>query len=82
MTPFGDIEVTDLPGIGVRYDFRTAAGDRLGLLVRQSGDRELLVFEHDDPDCARALPLSDHDLVRLGEMLGLGAPPSADESAG
>jgi TrkA domain protein len=73
VTEFGDIEVNVLPGIGVRYDFVTTAGDRIGLLVQQSGERELLLFERDDPDCARSLPLSEHDLVRLGEMLGLGA---------
>jgi TrkA domain protein len=75
MTQFGDIEVTDLPGIGVRYDFTTGAGDRLGVLVHQSGARELLIYEHGDPDRARTLPLTDRDLVRLGEVLGLSAPP-------
>jgi TrkA domain protein len=75
MTQFGDIEVCELPGIGVRYDFVTTVGDRIGLLVHESGERELLLFDRSDPDSARSLPLSEHDLVRLGEMLGLGADP-------
>lgn len=77
MREFGDIEVSELPGVGVRYDFVTTAGDRIGLLVQQSGARELLLFGRDDPDSARVLPLSDHDLVRLGEMLGLAADAAA-----
>jgi len=31
---------TKLPGIGVRYDFRTAAGVAVGVLVHRSGRRD------------------------------------------
>lgn len=71
MRDFGDIEETSLPGIGTRYDFVTEDGDRIGVLVHQSGRRELLVYDRDDPDTARVVCLSEHDLVRLGEVLGM-----------
>ena len=71
MREFGDIEQTQLPGVGTRYDFVTQQGDRVGVIVHDSGERELLVYEADDPDAARGLRLAEEDLVRLGEILGM-----------
>jgi TrkA domain protein len=68
---FGDIEETHLPGVGVRYDFVTEQGDRLGLVVLESGERDLLICDEEDPDAARTLRLAERDLVRLGEILGM-----------
>jgi TrkA domain protein len=51
-------EVT-LPGIGVRYDFTTEEGFRLGVIHHRTGERELVLYERADPDTA-------HDFVRLG----------------
>jgi TrkA domain protein len=48
-----------LPGIGVRYEFVTEAGARVGVVHHRSGMRELVLFEPNDPD-------TSHDLVRLG----------------
>ncbi|MGH2635817.1 MAG: cation:proton antiporter regulatory subunit [Actinomycetota bacterium] len=48
-----------LPGIGVRYEFVTEDGNRIGLVHHRSGVRELVLFELDDPD-------TSHDLLRLG----------------
>lgn len=73
MRNLGDIEETHLPGIGTRYDFATEDGDRIGVLVHESGKRELLIYDHDDPDAAQTVCLSEHDLVRLGEVLGMTA---------
>ncbi len=71
MREFGDIEQTDLPGVGVRYEFVTEQGERLGVVVLDSGERELLICDEDDPDAARTVRLAEHDLVRLGEILGM-----------
>jgi TrkA domain protein len=49
---------TPLPGIGVRYEFVTEDGARIGVVHHRSGMRELVLFERDDPD-------TSHDLVRL-----------------
>lgn len=48
-----------LPGIGVRYEFMTEGGDRVGVVHHRSGLRELVLFERADPD-------TSHDLLRLG----------------
>ena len=62
---------TQLPGVGVRHDFTTSSGERVGVLVHRSGRRELLVYGRDDPDaCAAALHLSSDDTRTLAELLG------------
>ena len=71
MGGLGDIEETQLPGVGTRFDFVTQHGDRVGVIVHDSGERELLVFDAEDPDAARGLRLAEEDLVRLGGILGM-----------
>lgn len=73
---FGEIEETPLPGVGVRYDFTTEQGNRLGIVVHDSGERELLICDAADPDAARTLPLAQRDLVRLREVLAIGTGDS------
>lgn len=53
------VNETRLPGIGVRYEFDTEEGIRLGVIHHRTGVRELVLYERDDPDTA-------HDLIRLG----------------
>jgi TrkA domain protein len=48
-----------LPGVGIRYEFVTEDGVRVGVVHHRSGVRELVVFERADPD-------TSHDLLRLG----------------
>ena len=45
-----DIEETELPGVGVRREFTTRAGMRLGVIQTRSGRRDLLLFDLDVPD--------------------------------
>lgn len=52
------VSETALPGIGVRYEFATEDGARVGVVHHRSGMRELVLFERADPD-------TSHDLVRL-----------------
>lgn len=62
---------TRLPGVGVRYDFATEAGRRIGVISRHSGRRELILYRDDDPDStAASLHLTDSDRVALVELLG------------
>jgi TrkA domain protein len=61
-----------LPGIGVRYEFETENGARLGVVHHRSGVRELVVFERDDPDTSHDLVrLSVEDTRTLAELLGV-----------
>jgi TrkA domain protein len=66
-----DIEQTELPGVGTRYDFTTRTGERLGVLVHRSGRRDLLVYDRNDPDaCASTIALDEPDARTLSELLG------------
>ncbi len=66
------IDESRLPGVGVRHEFTTVRGERVGVLTRNSGDRELLLYDREDPDsCERSLRLADADAETLGELLGL-----------
>lgn len=66
-----EIQETDLPGIGVRQEFETVSGARIGVLTTRSGRRELLLYNEDDPDSCRAVVhLDPEDSVILADLLG------------
>ncbi|MEL7206623.1 MAG: cation:proton antiporter regulatory subunit [Actinomycetota bacterium] len=66
-----EVTETPVPGVGIRYEFTTTAGDRVGVLVHRSGRRELLVYDEDDPDaCRTLLQLSRPDTRTVAELLG------------
>lgn len=66
-----EVTETQLPGVGVRHDFTTASGERVGVLVHRSGRRELLLYSRKDPDaCLTTLHLSAEDTRTLAELLG------------
>jgi TrkA domain protein len=65
------VEQTPLPGVGVRYDFTTAEGRRLGVVHREGGRREVYVGSADDPGAAAAaFSLTDDEVHTLVEVLG------------
>ncbi|MCJ7827480.1 MAG: hypothetical protein MUP36_04510 [Demequinaceae bacterium] len=62
---------TKLPGIGVRYEFMTETGDRVGVVVRRDGRRDVAIYDRVDPDdCRGTIELSQGDSGRLAELLG------------
>ena len=62
---------TKLPGIGVRYDFRTGAGTPVGVLVHRNGRRDLLVYSKKDSAATElTLGLDADDSRTLAELLG------------
>lgn len=66
-----DVQETDLPGIGKRFDFETSSGDRVGVIVHRTGRRDLLLYSRQDPDsCQAVLALSEADVLTLVEVLG------------
>ena len=67
-----EVTETHLPGVGLRYDFTTSTGERVGVLAHRTGRREVLVYpEPDDPDAASAvLKLTAEDARTLAELLG------------
>lgn len=65
------IEESSLPGVGVRYEFNTEDGRRIGVVHHRTGRRELFVCEADDTDAAVVnMTLSDEDSHALSEALG------------
>lgn len=66
-----NIEETGLPGVGVRHDFVTSAGRRIGMITHRTGHRELLIYAADDPDaCIDTVRLEEEDARALDELLG------------
>jgi TrkA domain protein len=66
-----EINETKLPGIGLRHDFVTEDGRRVGVVSRKSGRRDLVVFGKDDPDaCSLSVSLTGPEADALAEFLG------------
>jgi TrkA domain protein len=66
-----DVEETMLPGVGVRYDFLTEGGKRIGVISHFSGRRQLLVYDRQDPDaCREVLELEPDDVRTFADVLG------------
>ena len=66
-----NVEVTPLPGIGVRKDFAIRGGRRIGVVTHRDGRIELIISKSDDPDaCLAALPLTVDEASALANLLG------------
>lgn len=66
-----EIDETELPGIGVRREFTTRGGMRLGVIETRTGTRDLLLYDRDDPDvCRSVVPLDESDSDVLADLLG------------
>ncbi len=82
------VEKSDLPGLGVRHDLITAKGRRIGVVTFRDGQRELAIFDQDDPDsCVVSIPITDPEASTLSELLGASVVLSkltelTDEAAG
>ena len=62
---------TPIPGVGVRYEFTSAAGERLGDVVRRDGRRDLVLYDEKDPDaCRDTVILTPEESAALVELFG------------
>ncbi|MFI6230925.1 potassium transporter TrkA [Micromonospora echinospora] len=67
-----DLESTPLPGIGLRHEFVTEEGRRIGVVVRHVGGRRDLVHDDGvDPDSACSLTLTRAEAIALARLLGV-----------
>ncbi|WP_420436400.1 cation:proton antiporter regulatory subunit [Candidatus Poriferisocius sp.] len=67
----GKATETDLPGVGVRFDLETNAGRSVGVVVHQTGRRDLVVYDERDVDRAcESVELTEEEGHTLGELLG------------
>ena len=66
-----DVTVIQLPGVGVRHEFTTSRGERVGVVSHRGGRREIVTYDRDDPDsCSALLHLDPDDAQTLAELLG------------
>lgn len=66
-----EVERTALPGIGLRHEFSTERGRRIGVVSHHTGRRDLVIYRKDDPDSAAdSLVLSVDEANALAELLG------------
>jgi K+:H+ antiporter subunit KhtT len=66
-----EVEETQLPGIGLRHDFVTAQGRRVGVVLRRNGARHLVIYGQEDPDaCTATIELTTEESEVLAELLG------------
>lgn len=66
-----EVNETNLPGVGLRHEFTCESGQRVGLITRHSGRRELLVLDDDDPDyVAESVALTPEEARVLADLLG------------
>ncbi|KQX07551.1 MULTISPECIES: cation:proton antiporter regulatory subunit [unclassified Leifsonia] len=65
------IEKIDLPGIGMRHDLVTESGRRLSVVSYRDGERNLGIFDIDDPDaCRDSIPITEDEAEALADVLG------------
>ncbi|MDH6533172.1 TrkA domain protein [Aurantimicrobium minutum] len=65
------IEKIDLPGMGVRHDVVTAAGQHIGVLSYRNGTREVALYDPEDPDASLAsVALTAAEAAAFSDLLG------------
>ncbi len=75
-----DVSETLLPGVGIRYEFMTASGSRVGLVARRGGQVDVVVYDRVDPDtCTQVMTLTAAEADTVAELLG--APRIAERFA-
>lgn len=76
-----EVTETQLPGVGVRHEFSTGAGERVAVLSHRTGRREIAIYDRADPDsCTTVLHLNADDTRTLADVLGGG--PLSEAAAG
>lgn len=66
-----NVDVTPLPGIGVRKEIELRNGRRVGVIAHRDGKVDLILSRADDPDaCVAELPLTTEEAGALANLLG------------
>ena len=66
-----DLRETRLPGVGMKYAFRTAQGGRLSVILHNDGQREIYYYRRgDDDDPTAVIELHDDEARQLGAVIG------------
>lgn len=74
------VDQTPLPGVGIRYDFLTEAGRRIGVIAHRDGGVEMFLYAADDDECvSEAVVLRPDERAALVELLA--APPGGSDAS-
>ncbi|OBH01090.1 MULTISPECIES: cation:proton antiporter regulatory subunit [unclassified Mycobacterium] len=66
-----DVKEVLLPGVGLRYEFTSHNGERIGIVARRGGDFDVVLYGPDDPDRARPVfHLTDDEAEAVAQILG------------
>jgi TrkA domain protein len=66
-----EIQETVLPGVGLRHEFTSGGGRRLGVVSYRTGRRDLLLYDPDDTDaCREVIRLTQEEADALADLLG------------
>jgi TrkA domain protein len=66
-----DVKEVLLPGVGLRYEFTTQNGERIGVIARRGGDFDVVRYGPDDPDQAQPVfRLTDEEADAVAQILG------------
>jgi TrkA domain protein len=66
-----DLRETRLPGVGVKYTFRTAQSGRLSVIMHNDGQREIYYYRRpDDDEPTAVIELHDDEARQLGAIIG------------
>jgi TrkA domain protein len=66
-----EVEETRLPGIGLRHDFVTTHGRRIGVISQRNGVRHVVIYDEEDSDaCAATVELTSEESEVVAELLG------------
>jgi TrkA domain protein len=66
-----DVKEVLLPSMGVRYEFTSNHGERIGIIARRGGHFEVVLYGSDDPDQARPVfRLTDEEADAVAQILG------------
>jgi TrkA domain protein len=65
-----DVREHDLPGVGKKFAVTTNDGDRLTIIIHNSGHREIYFFERGEDYPAYAVRMEDAEARKLGAILG------------
>jgi TrkA domain protein len=66
-----DVKEVLLPSIGVRYEFTSNHGERVGIVARRGGHFDVVLYDREDPDEARpVLRLTNDEADAVAQILG------------
>jgi TrkA domain protein len=65
-----EVREHDLPGVGKKFAITTGDGDRMTVIIHNSGHREIYFFERGEDYPAYAVRMDDGEARKLGAILG------------